>query len=270
MPSTFTPEDSPSAFRRIAAAMWNRPSDPSIYGYVDVDVSTSQRQLGELAERHGVRLTMTHLVSYAVARAFAAHPKLNAKIRGWGRIERRSSVDLVISVSTDGGGDLSAARVEGAENLSLNQLASAVAREVDRTRRGDDEHMTKSRNLMRTLPPWLVRPALKLSDFVGNELDWHLPQLGMPRDPFGTAVITNVGMFGIDTAFAPFVPISRCPLLLLVTEVRDRPWAVDGKIECRPVLRLCATFDHRIVDGYQAGQLAQVIRRVVENPEAAA
>jgi pyruvate dehydrogenase E2 component (dihydrolipoamide acetyltransferase) len=266
MPSTFTPEKSPSAFRRIAAAMWDRPSDPSIYGFVDIDVSEARDQLQQIADDHGVRLTMTHLVSFAVARAFAAHPKLNAKVRGWGHIENRSSVDLVISVATEGGGDLSAARIECAENMTLPELAGAVAREVGRARCGDDEQMTKNRDLMRSLPPWLVRPALKLSDFVGNELGWHLPQLGMPRDPFGTAVITNVGMFGIDTAFAPFVPISRCPLLLLVTEVKDRPWVVDSKIECRPILRLCATFDHRIVDGYQAGQLAQVIRRVVSNP----
>jgi pyruvate dehydrogenase E2 component (dihydrolipoamide acetyltransferase) len=88
----------------------------------------------------------------------------------------------------------------------------------------------------------------------------------MPRDPFGTAVITNVGGFGIDTAFAPFLPMGRTPMLLLVTKVRERPWVVDGEVVVRPVLRLCATFDHRIVDGYQAGQLAQIIMAKVQHP----
>jgi pyruvate dehydrogenase E2 component (dihydrolipoamide acetyltransferase) len=95
-----------------------------------------------------------------------------------------------------------------------------------------------------------------------------MPRLGMPRDPFGTAVITNVGMFGIDTAFAPFIPLGRCSMLLLVTELRDRPWAVDGRVEARPTLRLCASFDHRIIDGFQAGKLARAIVGYLEDPEA--
>jgi pyruvate dehydrogenase E2 component (dihydrolipoamide acetyltransferase) len=117
--------------------------------------------------------------------------------------------------------------------------------------------------------PWfLLRPLLRLIDLLSNELHVDLPKQGMPRDPFGTAVITNVGMFGIDTAFAPFVPMGRCPMLLLITEVRDRPWVVDGRLEVRKVLRLCATFDHRIIDGHSAGVLAREIRALIEQPAA--
>jgi len=57
-----------------------------------------------------------------------------------------------------------------------------------------------------------------------NELDFDLPAQGMPRDPFGSAIVTNVGMFGIDTAFAPLLPMARCPMLILVPEVRRRPF----------------------------------------------
>jgi pyruvate dehydrogenase E2 component (dihydrolipoamide acetyltransferase) len=79
-------------------------------------------------------------------------------------------------------------------------------------------------------------------------------------------VVTNVGSFGIDTAFAPFVPMGRCPMLLLVPEVKDRPVVVDGEIVARPILRLCASFDHRIIDGAQAGKLAKVITELVAHP----
>jgi pyruvate dehydrogenase E2 component (dihydrolipoamide acetyltransferase) len=99
-----------------------------------------------------------------------------------------------------------------------------------------------------------------------NELHLHLPDLGMPRDPFGSAMVTNVGMFGIDTAFAPFTPIARCPMIILVPEVRARPWVVDGAVESRPVLRLCATFDHRVIDGYHAGKLSSAIQELLRDP----
>ncbi len=266
MPTQFEREKNPSSFRRIAAAMWDRPSDPTIHGFVDIDVTGTLRFIDGFRRESGLKLTMTHVVARAVARAFGEHPELNAKVRLAGRVERRRSVDLVVSVATEGGRDLSAARIDSADSLDLAGLVGALSAAVARTRSGDDQEYGKSRDLIRRLPWWLVRPALRLTDFVGNELDIHLPALGMPRDPFGTAVITNVGMFGIDTAFAPFVPLGRCPMLLLVPEVKPRPWAVDGRVESRPVLRLCASFDHRVIDGYQAGLLASAIHARVADP----
>ena len=263
----FVPLESPSAFRRIAASMWDRPRDPTIFGFVDIDVTETLGYIDRFRASTGTRLTMTGVVATAVARAFAAYPELNARVRFSGKLERRTTVDLVVSVATGGGRDLSAARIDAAERLDLLGLARALEAAVDRTRSGADRDYHRSRDLLRRLPWWAVRPALRLSDLVGNELDLDLPSLGMPRDPFGTAVITNVGMFGIDTAFAPFVPLGRCPMLLLVTEVKERPWAIDGRIEARPVLRLCASFDHRIIDGYQAGLLARAITETVSDPE---
>ncbi|MCB9674927.1 MAG: 2-oxo acid dehydrogenase subunit E2 [Alphaproteobacteria bacterium] len=270
MPTAFRPADNPSPFRRIAASMWGRPADPSIYGFVDIDVSDTLRFVEQTRARTGQRITMTHIVARAVANAFAENPDLNAKVRFGGRIEQRETVDLVISVMRDGGRDLSAARVDAADTLDLAGLVDAVSAQVDRSRKGEDEDYEKSRGLLASLPWWLVRPLLWLTDVSSNELHLHLPKLGMPRDPFGTAVITNVGRFGIDTAFAPFVPLGRCPMLVLVTEVKDRAVVVDGRVEARPILRLCATFDHRIVDGAAAGRLAQRIVADVSQPGALA
>ena len=66
--------------------MWGRPADPSIYGFVDIDVTDTLRFMEAFRERTGLRLTITHIVSLAVARAFGAHRRLNAKVRYWGRI----------------------------------------------------------------------------------------------------------------------------------------------------------------------------------------
>jgi pyruvate dehydrogenase E2 component (dihydrolipoamide acetyltransferase) len=88
----------------------------------------------------------------------------------------------------------------------------------------------------------------------------------MPRDPFGSAIVTSVGMFGIDTAFAPFVPLARCPILILIPEVRPRPWAVGDRVEVRPVLRICGTFDHRIIDGAAAGRFAATLSALLAAP----
>lgn len=269
MPTHFDPVADPSPFRRIAASMWNRPTDPSIYGFVDIDVTDTLAFIEAERTRTGRRITLTHVVARAVAQAFGEHPDLNAKVRLGGRIERRRTVDVVISVMRDGGRDLSAARVDAADQLDLTELVDAADAQVRRSREGEDEDYERSRGTLSSLPWWMVRPALWLTDIVSNELHLHLPKLGMPRDPFGTAVITNVGRFGIDTAFAPFVPLGRCPMLLLVPEVKERAVVVDGQVVARPVLRLCATFDHRIVDGAAAGRLASAIVAAVQQPAGA-
>ena len=53
-------------------------------------------------------------------------------------------------------------------------------------------------------------------------------------------------------------------------ELETEPGLPDGQavaVEVRPVLRLCATFDHRIIDGAHAGKLAAEIRELLSNPE---
>jgi pyruvate dehydrogenase E2 component (dihydrolipoamide acetyltransferase) len=91
----------------------------------------------------------------------------------------------------------------------------------------------------------------------------------VPRDPFGSAMVTNVGTFGLPLAFAPLVPFARTPILLTVGTVRDAAVAVDGEARVRPVLPIGATLDHRLLDGADVATLAQRFRAVLADPEAA-
>ncbi|MDP2341943.1 MAG: 2-oxo acid dehydrogenase subunit E2 [Deltaproteobacteria bacterium] len=268
MTTQFSAVDNASSFRRMAASMWTNPTDPSIYGSMDVDVTSTLVFIEKFRKETGLQLTMTHVVARATAQAFAHHRELNAKVRFWGKLEQRQTVDLFVSVSTDGGKDLSGVRMDATEDLSLTDMVHAIKGRARAIRDGDDATYQRSRNLFKTMPWFMARPALWLTDLLTNELHLDLPSQGMPRDPFGTCVITNVGSFGIDTAFAPFLPLARCPMLLLMTEVKDRAVVVDGELAVRPILRLCGTFDHRIIDGFHAGLLAKDIRTLVENPEA--
>jgi len=265
--SRFVPLEDASSFRRMAAAMWRAPGDPSIHGSMDVDATPALAFLRAHEAATGARLTVTHLVARAVALALRDQPELNAKVRFWGRLERRTTIDLFVTVATEGNRDLSGVRIDRADELPLAALARAIADRAARIRRGDDASYRRSRGLFRQLPWWLARPAARLTDALVNELHVDLPAQGMPSDPFGSAVVTSVGMFGIDTAFAPLVPLARCPMLFLIPEVRPRPWAVGDRVEVRPILRVCATFDHRIVDGAAAGRLAARLTDLFAAPD---
>jgi pyruvate/2-oxoglutarate dehydrogenase complex dihydrolipoamide acyltransferase (E2) component len=267
MTTEFRPLEDVSSFRQMAAAMWSPPRDPSIHGTLDVDATPALRFLDELRARTDARVTITHLVARAVALALRDQPELNAKVRFWGRLEQRSSIDVFVTVATDGGRDLSGARIDRADEKSLIDIAGEIGSRARAVRDGADPSYRRSRTLFKRMPWWLARPATRVSDVLVNELHLDLAGQGMPRDPFGSAMVTSVGMFGIDTAFAPFVPLARCPILILLPEVRPRPWIDGDRIEIRPVLRLCATFDHRIVDGYQAGKMARTLLKLFASPD---
>ena len=46
----------------------------------------------------------------------------------------------------------------------------------------------------------------------------------------------------------------------------DRPIAVDGKVEIRPMMYIALTYDHRIVDGREAVSFLRLVREMIEDP----
>jgi hypothetical protein len=59
----FEPLEDASTFRKMAAAMWNNPSDPTIYGSMDVDVTDTLERLQAYRTRTGLKATLTQVVA---------------------------------------------------------------------------------------------------------------------------------------------------------------------------------------------------------------
>ncbi len=91
--------------------------------------------------------------------------------------------------------------------------------------------------------------------------------MGAPRDPFGSAMITNVGSLGLETAFAPLVPYSRVPLLISMGAVAEKPIVENCKVIAASLVRLCVTFDHRMIDGIHAAKMYKSLEAIFKNPE---
>jgi hypothetical protein len=69
-------------------------------------------------------------------------------------------------------------------------------------------------------------------------------------------------------ATGPIIPLSRLPIVMVVTEVRDRPWVEDDKVVVRPIMKIMVTLDHRVMDGYKGGQLSAELKRIQDPEEA--
>jgi len=90
------------------------------------------------------------------------------------------------------------------------------------------------------------RGALTLDDFAG-----------------GTITISNLGMFGVDTG-TPLVNAGQA-VIVFAGAVKDRPLAVDGRLEVRPTMYLTISADHRVLDGLTGAQFLTAVRDELEH-----
>ena len=86
-----------------------------------------------------------------------------------------------------------------------------------------------------------------------------------PSDLTGSTItITNVGSFGMESG----TPIINHPeaAILAPGVIAKRPWVVDGQIAIRDVMTLALSFDHRVLDGAEAGRFLRYLGDLIEKP----
>jgi 2-oxoglutarate dehydrogenase E2 component (dihydrolipoamide succinyltransferase) len=81
----------------------------------------------------------------------------------------------------------------------------------------------------------------------------------------GTFTITNGGVFGSMLS----TPIINPPqsAILGMHNVVERPVAVNGKVEIRPIMYVALSYDHRIIDGKESVGFLVKVKEMLENPE---
>jgi pyruvate dehydrogenase E2 component (dihydrolipoamide acetyltransferase) len=181
----------------------------------------------EYAEKHGVKLTFLPFIARATVDAIGKWPWMNAELRGES-IVVKSYVNLGIAVALEGGKGLIVPVVKNAEEKNLLGMARAIIDVAERAR-------TKK---------------LMPDDVQG-----------------GTFTITNPGGFGAIHG----TPIISQPQvgILDVEAIVKRPVVVEGEdgsdvIAIRPMMNLCLSYDHRLVDGAYAAQFMRDLKTTLQ------
>jgi 2-oxoglutarate dehydrogenase E2 component (dihydrolipoamide succinyltransferase) len=80
----------------------------------------------------------------------------------------------------------------------------------------------------------------------------------------GTFTITNGGVFGSLMS----TPIVNAPqsAILGMHKIQDRPVAIGGKVEIRPMMYLALSYDHRVIDGKEAVTFLVRVKESLEDP----
>jgi 2-oxoglutarate dehydrogenase dihydrolipoamide succinyltransferase (E2 component) len=216
--------------RRIAEHMLeSRRTSAHCTTIVEVDlhrVAATRRELKEGMARRGVPLTYLAFVASAVVAGLDRHPILNASIDG-DELVYHEDVNLGIAVALESG--LIVPVIRHAQRLSLEGLASEIARLAQRARSGE----------------------LEPNDVAG-----------------GTFTITNPGQFGAVLA-TPIINQPQVGILDLEAIVKRPVVIDDESeaIAVRPMTNLCMSWDHRALDGAEAARFLGDVKTRLEGWE---
>ena len=81
----------------------------------------------------------------------------------------------------------------------------------------------------------------------------------------GTFTITNGGVFG-SLMSTPIINIPQSAILGM-HKIQERPMAINGKVEIRPMMYVALSYDHRIIDGRESVSFLVRVKELLENPE---
>jgi 2-oxoglutarate dehydrogenase E2 component (dihydrolipoamide succinyltransferase) len=185
-----------------------------------------ERERAAFEQRHGVKLTYMPFIAAAVVKAIRKYPVVNAKMEG-NSIRYHEHVQLGMAVALEWG--LIVPVVREAERRSFADVAAMMADLAERAR-------TKK---------------LKPEEASGST--FTLTNFGVFGGDIGTPII-NPG----ESAILAIGALKKEPVVLTDAEGNDT-------IAIRSMQQFCLGFDHRIIDGADAGRFMMAFRDALEN-----
>ena len=258
--------DEVTSYRKIAIASWRHPRDPTTYGWIDVPVEAAETYLKNHDSE--VPATLTHFLALALADSIKRQPEFNRFLRA-GKLYPRLSTDAFITTLLRGkkGKDLSGFVIRNITGKSLAEVAKESAEEADKLRKGEDKEMEATQRRVKMLPAEFLRIAMWFQELIAYRLNLNPRWVGMPKDRFGSFMISNIGALGLEKAFIPLSPYTRCPIIVGLGKPREEAIVKDGEVAVGRVVTISLTFDHRFADGAQGALVLRRLQKIFANPE---
>jgi pyruvate/2-oxoglutarate dehydrogenase complex dihydrolipoamide acyltransferase (E2) component len=251
--------------QKLAISTWSAPDNGQIFVQLEIHAEKLKNYIEEIRKKNDKKVTVTHLVGRALGIGLK-NSSLNARL-AFGRLLKNKDVDISFLVQLDDGKNLAPTLVRSVDHKSVQELYDELNESVGKLRKNQDQEFKKNMDLVKMLPTFLLRPISRLLAILTGDLAIGIPALGIKQTPFGCCIVTSIGMLGVDSAFVPFTPFARTPILVVIGAIKDQPVVRNGQIVIAPILKITFTLDHRFIDGVEAARLGKHFQEALENPE---
>ncbi|PSR12757.1 MAG: dehydrogenase [Bacteroidetes bacterium] len=251
-----------SPWRKTAATIYQKPRDSKIIGSVELDITVLNAFIQQQRQA-GLKVTLTHVITLATARAMATElPALNTYIRR-GNVVSHPQIDATISVLLKNA-QMGTIRLEHADQLTLAEAVAAMTDKVKiarTTKDGSQELKTMLARIPWPFRQWMYQLLYTLT------VRWGFNLPGLTAHRFGSFVVSNIGSLGLDIGYPALLPAANISFVLILGGHQEKPCVVDGQIVPRTLLKLGIAMDHRLLDAAQGGELFRYLKQVVRWPE---
>lgn len=251
-------------WRKVAAAIYKKPTDGKIFGAAELDVTDLENFIAK-KRKEGLKITLTHIFALIISRGIREIPELNCYARR-GKIILRDQVDAMVSVLI-ADSEMSSVRVENADKLNLTQIAEVLSEGIKNARAGDENKTMQMKSVIGKIP-WPLRTWL-FNILKTLAINWGIPirKAGLHDRAFGSFVLTNIGSIGLDMGFPAMFPISNVSFVFVMGGVYKKPVVINDKIVIRKIMSISSAMDHRTADAVHGGKLFRHIKRMIREPE---
>jgi pyruvate dehydrogenase E2 component (dihydrolipoamide acetyltransferase) len=212
--------------KRIADAMQKSlQNSAQLTHHLSTDVRSVQAIRTQFKASAGVEqnITINDMVCFAIIKALKQHPNINGHFNGT-EIKEFNTVHLGIAVDTPRG--LMVPAIKNADNMTLEQLSTAIKKRAEECRLGN-------------ISPDLLSPEA------------------------ATFTVSNLGIYGIEM-FTPVLNIPQIGIIGVNTIIQRPADVGGGIIGFVPVIGISLTYDHRAIDGAPASRFLQTVKKEIE------
>lgn len=247
-------------------ALYAPPNEGKVYGTMDIDVTKAEEFVRQ-SRAAGKRITITHVVTAAIGRILRYDlPEVNVYIKR-GRFVEREDVTVMVAVNMKKGQEMGSIRIHDADRKSVFEIAEEIRSKAAATRQGDENATMRNKYTLGKIPWPFRRITFVILKWITNTLGFQIRSLGLTHDAFGSILLSNIGSHGLNTGMAALFPGAKLPAVIIMGKSEERPVVRNGEIVVRTILPFTATIDHRIMDGYHAGVMANRMKYYMSHPE---
>lgn len=251
-----------SVTRKLFNVFWPNSREAAIYSEIEVPAEEMLNHLERLNLESSVKVSVSHYICKAVAETIRQNPVVHQVVR-LGGIYERKDINIFFQVASGPEGEPSdGVLIRNADQKNLKEIAVDFRNQLREIQKKSGKPPSLVERGVQVMPRFLIALGLRLCDWFFYQLNLWSPILGVPRDPLGSAMVSNVGALDSEGGF-PLTNRYYCnPFTLVLGKVSEVPVVREGQVVPGKVFRFHILLDHRVIDG---SHFAKIIRSLKQN-----
>ena len=257
------------AYRRIMPFIMRGKNESVAYFEQTLDLDKTDAFIREWNRRGGKKITLYHLFVWGVVQVLSKRPRLNRFVAG-SHIYDRDGIWISTSAKKAMNDDSPVVVLKKRyEAGPFSELVDRMHGTLTEGRSDQKSHVDKELGLLLKLPAIVLRFLIRLQVFLDA---WNLlPHSLIKPDPlYASFFVANLGSLKMDAVHHHLYEYGNIPIFACIGKKEEVPaFDANGNVVRKTICKVKYTYDERIEDGLYCAAGLDLLRTLVEDPEAA-